>query len=231
MTASDPPPGEDNRRVAAVAAALIAVMPVYFIAPRIVGIALGASDPTGADLDTQIAMILDYPAVYASFGLLSWMVGAAFVALALAFHGQLRSTPPLRLRLITTLGLAGGGMYFFAGFGPVVTANWLVDIDPQNHTAAVALYVVGQRIVDQLMVAGSGLLALFMALVAYAAARATLVPRGLGHLGVATTVVWLVSFAVPAVLMGQILFMMAWSAWLGVALVLGLRRSARVVRG
>lgn len=221
MAARDTRLTGDYRRIAALAAFAIAAMPVYLILPRIIGMTLGAQDVSGSNLDAQVAEILAHPNVYGSLGLLSLIVGPSLIVLALALHEHLRPTAPFVMRVAMVAGVIGGALFLLAGFGPMTTAKWLSEIDPQDHAAAIAMYVTNQSLTDRQVTTSSVLFGAFALIATLAGARAGLLPRALSYFGVLTGMVVVAVVLVPGLWIASALVMVVWSAWLGVALLMG----------
>lgn len=184
MAVMDTRVAEGSRRIGAVAAFGIAAMPIYFILPRVIGMAFGAQDPTGFSLDAQVAEISAHPNVYASLGLASIIVGASFMVLALALYDHLRTTAPFASRVATAAGVIGGALFLLGGFGPLTVVKWLAEINAQDQAAAVAMYVINQSITDRLVMTSEVLFGAFALIVSLVGARAGLLSRALSYLGV-----------------------------------------------
>ncbi|CAN5656617.1 hypothetical protein BH24DEI1_BH24DEI1_11370 [soil metagenome] len=221
MVARDTRAAEDNRRIAAFAAFAIAALPFYLIVPRVIGMALGAQDPTGSPLDVQVAEVVAHPNVYASFGLLSLIVGSSLIVFALALHGHLRTTAPFAMRIATTTGVIAGALFLLAGFGPITTARALPELHAQDQAAAIAMYVINQSVTDRQIVTSTVLFGAFAFIASLLGARAGLFPRALSYLGALAGIVFVGDLLVPGLWLAGLLVMIVWSAWLGVALLRG----------
>ena len=224
MTTRDTHETEDNRRTAALAAFAIAALPLYLIGPRVIGMALGAQDPTGFSLSDQVAEVVAHPNVYASLGLLSLIVGPSLIILALALYEHLRPTAPFAMRVATAAGVICGTLFLLAGFGPLTTARMLPELHAQDQATAIAMYVINQNVTDRQITTSTVLFGAFAFIASLVGARAGLFPRALSYLGALAGIVFVGDLFLRGVWMIGLLVMMIWSAWLGVALLRGGRR-------
>jgi hypothetical protein len=215
-----------DRTIATVAAFAIAALPLYFLTPRMIGMALGVQDPSGSSLEIQVASIAANPNLYASLGLLPLIVGASFFVLALALHEHFRAAAPLAMRVATAAGILGGTLFLLAGFGPMTTAKWISDDQAQDQATAIALYVTNQSVTDRQIATGTILFGTFMLIVSRVGARTGAFSRAFSYAGVLAGAVWFGALLIPPLWLVGLLMMIVWSAWLGVALMRGTKQGS-----
>jgi hypothetical protein len=228
MIASDSHVMADTRRYAAFGALGVTAAVVFNAFPILLAGALGIRPPSGADLSSQVAAIIAYPVVFATFGLTFVILGPSLVVLALALHDRLCGTAPFAARIATAAGVIGGALITLQGFWPLTVAGTLARFNAQNHDAAEAAYAANVIVSNRVITTGFEMFGVFVIVVSVVGARAGLLSRLLSYLGILLGIALITSFWLPSslALLPPVLTLV-WSAWLGISLLKGEKRVSR----